>query len=215
MLLHELDNKFFEQFESRIYKWSWNETGSDVSYSQGTTFVPVIYTYSQPIARKRLGEYQTEDPLKEVGYPFISIEPLQYYRYSELVYVDEVYVPNGTTVSVFEAPVRFIFPYRVTGVTNNFLDHRILSIQVLEKVFPFRYGQRWMDNGTTTYRIEIEDPEEVKDAETGVHQFSAIFNLHINLITMPEVIDPSIGVIKLNIYNDGYEPATTVYINKG
>ena len=205
MYLYELDNYFYGYFENRIAKWSWKED-PDAQFVAGTAgFIPVIYPFSQPIDRRVLGEYQTNDLDKQVGYPFISIDPLSFVFVGEIQYTDESYVVlSGTTVSTLAPPLRYYFPYRVTGVTNNFLDHRILNTLLIEKVFPKQWNQRWFEMNGLRYTLEIDETEEAKDETTGVHQFSAIFKIFINLVMAPIEEDPSIGLIKLNIYNDNY-----------
>lgn len=203
MLLHELHNDLFAAFENRIQSWTWQQS-PDATYTAGTTgYVPVLYPYTQPTDRKVLGEYNTNDSDKQVGYPFISIDPLQFYRDDTIVYNDETYVVDETsgTVVTRQGGVRFIFPYRVTGVSNNLLDHSILQMCVLEKVFPYVRGMRSFESGTTVLYMERDDAEETKDETTGVHQFSAIFKVYIHLVTAPEVVDPVINTVMLNIYS--------------
>ena len=198
--IYEFDIAFVKYLQLRYFKWVASLNSVDTSNVEleikkgdgnnvSPQYVPVIFRYSD-IYEKRLTVERVLKQNPDLTYPFILVSPLDEEDLGESVpYVDNesVYNPGTDIASQYGATHRVAFQYQVEGISDNWVDHRILKDLLYYKMVEDDYNQRFINLFGTTHTVRMEPITQAVEEDSNKFRAIQVIKIETSLYTTKPV----------------------------
>jgi len=188
--IYEIDIEFMKYLQTRYFKWIVSLDSTDTSKvnleildgsnaNVPAQYVPVIFRYSN-IYEKQLTVETILRQNPKLTYPFILVSPLDEEDLRETMpYTDteSTFDKDTDIASQHRAIRRVAFQYQIEGISDSWIDHRILKDLLYYKMVEDDYNQQYINLFGINHTVKM-DPI-TQNVEEDSNKFRAIQTIKI------------------------------------